>query len=78
MTASVTLLTVEQVAPMLNMSRRSLHEKTRRGLVPHRILPGTRRCLFEPEALRAWADGAELERIDLPGNGRIIRPKGAL
>jgi hypothetical protein len=74
----IELLTVEEVAPRLGLSKRALHELTRTGRVPHRILPFTRRCLFEPQWLEAWADGAELERVDLPGNGRIVRPKGAV
>ena len=68
--------TVEDVAPMLGMSRRTLHELTRKSLIPHRVLPHGRRCLFQDDWLAAWADGAELERIDLPGGGRIVRPKG--
>jgi len=73
----VTFLTVEDVAPMLGKSKRALHELTRTGRIPHRVLPYGRRCLFEPAWLEAWADGCELERIDLPGGGRIVRPKGA-
>jgi hypothetical protein len=71
------LRTVEQVAPTLGLSKRAVHELTRTGRIPHRVLPHTRRCLFETAWLQAWADGAELERIDLEGNGRIVRPKGA-
>lgn len=72
------LLTVEVVAERLGMSRRTLHELTRTGRIPHRVLPFTRRCLFEEQWLEQWADGCELERVDLlPGNGRIVRPKEA-
>jgi hypothetical protein len=73
----IELLTVEQVAPLLGMSRRSLHELTRLGRVPHRVLPHGRRCLFEPAWLEAWKDGCELERVELPAGGRIVRPKGS-
>lgn len=69
------LHTVEQVAPMLAMSKRTLHELTRTRKIPHRILPHTRRCLFELEWLEAWQNGAELEVIPLDGGGRIVRPK---
>jgi hypothetical protein len=70
-------LLVEDVAKRYGMSRRTVHELTRTARIPHRVLPHTRRCLFEEEWLRAWANGAELERVDLPGGGRIVRPKGA-
>jgi excisionase family DNA binding protein len=68
-------LVVEDVAKLLGVSRRTVHELTRTGRVPHRVLPHGRRCLFEEPWLRAWADGAELERIELPGGGRIVRPR---
>jgi helix-turn-helix protein len=55
------------------LSRRTIHEYTRLGEIPHRVLPHGRRCLFDPDELRAWMDGAKLERIDLPGGGRIVR-----
>lgn len=74
---SARYLTVEQVAELLGKSIRSVHELTRTGKIPHRVLPHGRRCLFEPEWLQAWADGADLERVDLHGNGRIVRPRGA-
>jgi Helix-turn-helix domain len=70
-------LVVEDVAPMHGMSKRTVHELTRTGRIPHRVLPHTRRCLFQRDWLAAWADGAELERIDLAGGGRIVRPKGS-
>jgi excisionase family DNA binding protein len=68
------LLTVEDVARMHGCSRRTIHEYTRRGMIPHRVLPHGRRCLFDADELRAWMDGAELERVDLPHGGRIVRP----
>jgi hypothetical protein len=73
----LTLRTVEDVAPLLGLSKRALHELTRLGRIPHRVLPHTRRCLFQDDWLEAWANGCELERVDLPGKGRIVRPKGA-
>jgi excisionase family DNA binding protein len=76
-TALVGYLTVEDVAPMLGLSKRSVHELTRTGRIPHRVLPHGRRCLFDADWLQAWADGCELERIDLPAGGRIVRPREA-
>lgn len=70
-------LTVEDVAGRMGVSVRTVHERTRRGEIPHRILPHSRRCLFEQQWLEMWADGAELERVDLAGGGRIVRPVGA-
>lgn len=69
------LLTSEAVAPMLGMSRRKLLELTRTERIPFRRLPHGRRLLFQEDWLVAWADGAELERIELPGDGLIIRPR---
>ncbi len=67
-------LLVEDVAQLLGVSKRTVHEYTRTDRIPNRVLPHGRRVLFEPEWLDAWADGAELERIDLPAGGRIVRP----
>jgi hypothetical protein len=52
-----------------------VHEHTRRGTIPHRVLPHGRRCLFDANELRLWADGAELVRVDLPHGGRVVRVK---
>ena len=71
----MTLRTVEQMAAELNHSVRWVHERTRRDEIPCRVVPHGRRILFEPEWIAAWLDGAELERIDLPAGGRIVRPK---
>jgi hypothetical protein len=74
---SACYLLVEDVGDRYGLSRRSVHELTRLAKIPHRVLPGTRRILFEPDWLDAWADGAELERVDLPHGGRIVRPKAS-
>jgi excisionase family DNA binding protein len=71
-----TFLVVENVASLLGIKPRTVHELTRTRRIPHRVLPHGRRCLFEAESLRAWADGAELEEVLLPGNGRVVRLKG--
>jgi predicted DNA-binding transcriptional regulator AlpA len=67
-------LVVEQVAQLIGVKPRTIHEYTRQECgIPHRVLPGGRRCLFERAALEAWMNGAKLERIDLPRGGRIVR-----
>jgi excisionase family DNA binding protein len=68
-------LLVEDVAERLRCSRRTVHELTRTNAIPHRRLPGSRRCLFRPEELDAWEDGAELEVTALPRGGRVVSPR---
>ena len=68
-------LVVEDVAALLRQSRSWVHERTRIGEIPHRKLPGSRRCLFLEAELDAWVAGAELELVELPRGGRIVRPK---
>lgn len=72
-------LSVAQVANRLHSSRRKVHEMTRLKLIPHRKLPGSRRCLFRPDELEEWENGAPLETMELPLGGRVVRPvaKGA-
>jgi excisionase family DNA binding protein len=67
-------LITEDVAVRLRMSKRSVHERTRNGMIPHRRLPGTRRCLFREDELEAWLDGAALETVESPSGGRVVRP----
>lgn len=67
-------LLVEDVAARLRCSVRTLHELTRNASIPHRRLPGTRRCLFRVDELEAWELGAKLETIGLPRGGRIVKP----
>lgn len=69
-------LRTEDVAARLHCSIRTIHELTRLARIPHRRLPGSRRCLFREDELRAWEDGAELELIEQHG-GRIVRPTRA-
>jgi excisionase family DNA binding protein len=68
-------LTVPEVAERLRCSQRTVWERTRLGLIPHRRLPGSRRCLFREDELEAWIDGAELEHITTSDGGRIVRPR---
>ena len=67
-------LTAPEVAARLRCSVRSIHELTRGSKIPHRKLPGSRRCLFRPDELEAWENGAPLEVIQLPRGGRLVRP----
>jgi hypothetical protein len=55
-------------------SRYTLYELTRTGRVPHRKLPGCRGLLFPLDELERWEDGAQLEHVQLPDGGRVVRP----
>jgi len=68
------VLHVENVADLFGISKRTVHELTRLGRIPHRVLPHTRRCVFSETWLEEWANGAQLVSEELPGNGRIVRP----
>ena len=68
-------LTVVEVAERLRCSVRSVHELARTNRIPHRKMPGTRRLLFRVEELLLWEDGAELEVIERPPGGRVVRPR---
>lgn len=73
MSASPYLL-VEDVAERLHCTTRSVHELTRLHEIPHRKVPGSRRCLFLLEELEAWEAGARLEVVELARGGRVVRP----
>lgn len=68
-------LLVEDVAKRLHCSRRTVHELTRTSSIPHRRLPGTRRCLFRPDELEAWENGSPLQVTKLPHGGRLVTPR---
>ena len=68
------LLTAE-VAARLRCSVRTVHELTRLERIPHRRLPGSRRCLFRTDELEAWEDGATLQTIVPDGGGKVVQPK---
>jgi excisionase family DNA binding protein len=70
-------LLVEDVARRLRCSRRTVHELTRTCAIPHRRLPGGRRCLFREDELEACEAGAPLEVVELARGGRVVRPKAA-
>jgi len=67
-------LLVEDVAERLHCSTRTIHELTRTNSIPHRRLPGSRRCLFRPDELEAWENGSPLEVTALPRGGRVVTP----
>ena len=71
MSASPYLL-VEDVCERLHVKPRTVHEWTRNLEVPHRKLPGARRCLFLEHELEAWEAGAELVVRELPRGGRVV------
>lgn len=70
-------LLVEDVAKRLRCSIRTIHELTRTNAIPHRRLPGTRRCLFRIDELDAWENGTPLEVTELPRGGRLVIPRRA-
>ena len=76
MSASPYLLTAD-VAERYSVSERWVRERTRTSTIPHRRLPGSRRCLFLAEHLQRWEDGAELEVREIAGGGRIVTPRAA-
>ena len=71
MVADSPFLITPEVAVRLRCSVRTVHELTRLGLILHRRLPGSRRCLFGKEELEAWEAGAILETIELEPSGRL-------
>jgi Helix-turn-helix domain len=70
-----TYLLVEDVADRLRCSIRSIHELTRSIAIPHRRMPGLRRCLFRADELEAWENGSPLKVIPMPRGGRAVVPR---
>jgi excisionase family DNA binding protein len=70
-------LLVDEVAERLRCSVRTIYELTRSQAIPHRRLPGGRRCLFLEPELEAWEAGAPLEVIETGRGGRVVRPRAA-
>jgi excisionase family DNA binding protein len=68
-------LLVEDVADRLRCSTRTVHELTRTKSIPHRRLPGSRRCLFRSDELEAWESGSPLDITELPRGGRVVAPR---
>ncbi len=72
------LLHVEDVARLLGISVRTIHELTRQRRIPCRRIPGTRRILFDSEEISDWVDvggAVELEVIEGRDGGLVVRPK---
>jgi len=69
-----TYLTAAETAAITRRSLRSIHELTRTAAIPHRRPAGTQRCLFDADEITAWLDGAELEVLETPAGGRVVRP----
>jgi hypothetical protein len=67
-------LTTDDVAERYGCSRRWVLERTRLAGIPHRRLPGSRRCLFVATELEAWENGAGLRVRELADGGRIVAP----
>jgi predicted DNA-binding transcriptional regulator AlpA len=67
-------LLVEDVCERYSVSKRWVLKRTRTGTIPHRRLPGSRRCLFVEADLAAWENGASLEVRELGAGGRLVRP----
>jgi excisionase family DNA binding protein len=70
------LLHVEDVAELLGISVRSVHELTRKRAIPFRKIEGTRRALFLEDELRAWVEAsgtAPLEVVEGNRGGVVVR-----
>lgn len=65
-------LLVDDVAARLRCSTRTVHEWTRTFRIPHRRMPGSRRCLFLEAELERWEAGAPLVVRELPDGGRVV------
>jgi excisionase family DNA binding protein len=68
-------LVVADVAELVGASVRTIQARAGRGEIPHRRIGGCRRLLFVEAEIAAWIDGAELEKIETPNGGRVVRPK---
>ena len=67
-------MVTSEVAVILRCSIRTVHELTRRNAIPHRKMPGSRRCIFVESEVNRWLGGETLEAIALENGGRIVRP----
>jgi excisionase family DNA binding protein len=72
--ASSAFLTVEEVAQRHRCSTRTVRELARLNRIPCRKFSGARRLLFLDPDLELWENGCELEVIELPRGGRVVRP----
>ena len=62
------------VAERYGVSKRSVHELTRKRRIPFRILPGSKPCLFRLDELDRWDAGAyeSLEVRELSDGGIAV------
>jgi hypothetical protein len=67
-------LDAKAAAEHLNFSPRQLHERTAARAIPLRQPANTRKMLFLREELDAYVNGAELETVETPNGGLIVRP----
>jgi hypothetical protein len=69
-------LVVEEVAARYRTSAWGIRDLARKRQLPHFRRSNSRRLLFRSDWLDAWDAGAPLEVVELPANGRIVRPQG--
>jgi hypothetical protein len=72
--AASPFLSVREFAVRWQISVRTAHALIARRAVPHRKFSYTRRILIPLADLERSEEGAELEELQLPGGGRIVRP----
>ncbi len=68
-------LTTQEAAELLRRSVVTVQRQAHAGRLPHVRRGGTRRLLFVPAEIESYMAGAELERLELPDGGRIVRVK---
>jgi excisionase family DNA binding protein len=68
-------LVVAEVAARRRVSRRTIHELTRRNAIPLVQIGGTRKILFPVDEFELWDRGEYDDLIveDLPNGGRRVR-----
>ena len=54
-----------------------LHDRMRKGRIPHVLRKGERHAWFPLEWLAEYDLGCPLEVVELPDGGRVCRPKEA-
>jgi predicted DNA-binding transcriptional regulator AlpA len=67
-------LGVPEVAEILGVTTRVIHERTSRRLIPCRKLASSRRIVFERDEIDSWLEqGPELEEVALAGGGWRVK-----
>jgi hypothetical protein len=67
-------LTTEQVAERYHASVRAVRDWVAAGHLPYTRRPYARRLLYLRAHLDAYDAGAELEHVELPDGGVVVRP----